>query len=189
MDDVLRIQSVPSRREPTGDCQSFWQRAQHYSARTAVYEYPASVNTLADRLCNAIETCNPHERVAYVRKLSYLCTVIQRSGVLFRRYSAALGVPDVTAGCGGESMEKAIDFCFRTGGTAGSVVTTQIAIVRPMPPNGISSAYLPNAPVSCARGFQPRVRDSINRPSLGDFKRKKNQKRKINRVGGVMASL
>ena len=27
----------------------------------------------------------------------------------------------------GESMEKAIDFCFRTGGTAGSVVTTQIA--------------------------------------------------------------
>ena len=31
------------------------------------------------------------------------------------------------AACGGESMEKAIDFCFRTGGTAGSVVTTQIA--------------------------------------------------------------
>ena len=56
MDDVLRIQSVPSRREPAGDCQSFWQRAQHYSARTGVYEYPASVNTLADRLCNAIET-------------------------------------------------------------------------------------------------------------------------------------
>ena len=42
-------------------------------------------------------------------------------------------------------MEKAIDFCFRTGGTAGSVVTTQIAIVRPIPPSGISSAYLPNA--------------------------------------------
>ena len=54
---------------------------------------------------------------------------------------------------------------------------------------GISSTYLPNATVSCARGFQPRVRDSINRPSLGDLKRKKNQKRKINRVGGVMASL
>ena len=89
----------------------------------------------------------------------------------------------------GESMEKAIDFCFRTGGTAGSVVTTQIAIVRPMPPSGISSAYLPNATVSCARGFQPRVRDSINRPSLGDLKRKKNQKRKQNRTGGVMASL
>ena len=106
-----------------------------------------------------------------------------------RRYSAALGAPDVTAGCGGESMEKAIDFCFRTGGTAGSVVTTQIAIVRPMPPSGISSAYLPNATASCARGFQPRVRDSINRPSLGDLKRKKNQKRKINRIGGVMASL
>ena len=45
----------------------------------------------------------------------------------------------------GISMEKAIDFCFRTGGTAGSVVTTQIAIVRPMPPSGISSAYLSNA--------------------------------------------
>ena len=81
----------------------------------------------------------------------------------------------------GESMEKAIDFCFRTGGTAGSVVTTQIAIVRSMPPSGICSAYLPNATVSCARGFQPRVRDSINRPSLGDLKRKKNQKRKINK--------
>ena len=114
------------------------------------------------------------------------------------RSPAALGVPDVTAGCGGESMEKATDFCFRTGWTAGSVVTTQIAIVRPMPPSGISSAYLPNATVSCARGFQPRVRDSINRPSLGDHcapaslppawlsaqsvatdKEKKNQKKKI----------
>ena len=41
------------------------------------------------------------------------------------------------------------------------------------------SLWYSAAPVSCARGFQPRVRDSINRPSLGDLKRKKNQKRKI----------
>ena len=45
------------------------------------------------------------------------------------------GVPDANqakAVCGGESMEKAIDFCFRTGGTAGSVVTTQIATASPL---------------------------------------------------------
>ena len=53
----------------------------------------------------------------------------------------------------GESMEKAIDFCFRTGGTAGSVVTTQIAIVRPMTPSVISSAYLPNARRRSSRWF------------------------------------
>ena len=50
-------------------------------------------------------------------------------------------------------MEKAIDFCFRTGGTAGSVVTTQIAIVRSMPSGGISSAYLPNARLQPFRGI------------------------------------
>ena len=65
----------------------------------------------------------------------------------YRRFEAAekvlSGSPKILIF--GESMEKAIDFCFRTGGTAGSVVTTQIAIVRPMPPSGISSAYLPNA--------------------------------------------
>ena len=38
-----------------------------------------------------------------------------------------LHVPAGMSDYGGESMEKAIDFCFRTGGTAGSVVTTQIA--------------------------------------------------------------
>jgi len=34
-------------------------------------------------------------------------------------------------------MEKAIDFCFRTEGAAGSVAPTQIAIARFMAPIGV----------------------------------------------------
>ena len=50
----------------------------------------------------------------------------------------------------GRSMEKAIDFCFRTGGTAGSVVTTQIATrVAFMPPSGIRCDRVAEREGSC----------------------------------------
>ena len=56
---------------------------------------------------------------------------------LIRNFAFITG-PQKKAGLShGVSMEKAIDFCFRTGGTAGSVVTTQIATVRFMSPRDI----------------------------------------------------
>ena len=80
----------------------------------------------------------------------------------YRRFEAAekvlSGSPKILIF--GESMEKAIDFCFRTGGTAGSVVTTQIATARFIAPGAIR----------CDRLAIPGVPDTNQRSVCGGEK-------------------